>query len=434
MLLWEHVHPYNAAHAIRLAGKADVSSLHSAIEGACRQAGIGNFALDRANGIYRYKPALSIALHCVPNGRPAGEALAKAITTELNAAFPDEPAHPIRWFILEDAASSSFFLIVVYRHVAADSFSIRLLLSMILNRYLFGCRVHDHCSLCIHSLDDPEEANRGASLFTYGCSAARVARRFLQMRHAYRWPEQKEAGNQVTCLFFDAPAGLLCRLKNACASLHVSINDAFVSALGATLATLTPARRQEPRRRGLALGYAVSLRDERAENIPSRFGLYLGHGTAFLQDPDDQPMETLLEEIRPQTQVMRTDRSILSIGMDYFPVVRLHNWLADKDSRAWYQKTYPLCGFLSSVTLERRWHESYEGAVLAYYRIAPPGVIAPFTLAPSLLGNVLTLTVCFRGSALTEMRAQQLATQFLSKLDDFSERHQAAPFLSVDHA
>ena len=107
MAYWETAHPYNAGQVVRLDGRADVPALGAAIHTACQQAGVGALVLDRQRRRYRYDRAESIPLEVIVAGESPADTLRSALTESMNAGFPDEPHHPIRWSILDDVGTDS---------------------------------------------------------------------------------------------------------------------------------------------------------------------------------------------------------------------------------------------------------------------------------------------------------------------------------------
>ena len=54
MLEWDKIHPYNAVHTVRLAGRADALALQEAVHLACATAGIGELMVNHESRTYRY--------------------------------------------------------------------------------------------------------------------------------------------------------------------------------------------------------------------------------------------------------------------------------------------------------------------------------------------------------------------------------------------
>jgi len=150
MALWEEVCPYNAAYVVQFRSRADWGALQDAILNSCQQAGVGKFVLDRQGGTYCYEPVETIQLDQIQSGDPIMETLCRVLTEQMNAPFPHEPHHPLRWTLVNDPHTDTLFLVLVWRHIAADAVSIRLLARRVLARYYGASQILSESSLRVH--------------------------------------------------------------------------------------------------------------------------------------------------------------------------------------------------------------------------------------------------------------------------------------------
>ncbi|HLC40039.1 MAG TPA: hypothetical protein VJO34_00245, partial [Methylomirabilota bacterium] len=153
MALWEEAGPYNAACLFQLRGQANFAALQDAIRESCQQAGLGKLALNPKGQSCRYDPAETIRLDQIESGNRARETLCEILTEQMNMPFPHQPHHPIRWAVLNDPHTDSHFLVTVWRHIAADAVSIRLLVRRVLARYYGATHAFSEAPLRAHPPD-----------------------------------------------------------------------------------------------------------------------------------------------------------------------------------------------------------------------------------------------------------------------------------------
>jgi len=130
MLLWEELHPYIAAHAVRLRGRADVASLSAAPHRAAHETGIGELALHGDKRAYQYLPLHTIPIRELPEAVDADQTLCAVITEEMKTPFPAGPHHPIRWVVFNDKTGDAHFVVLVYHHVASDGYGVQAFLGL----------------------------------------------------------------------------------------------------------------------------------------------------------------------------------------------------------------------------------------------------------------------------------------------------------------
>jgi hypothetical protein len=417
MALWEEAHPYNAAHLVRLRGRADVPRLQWAVQTACEAAGVGNLVLDRQGRRYHFEPAERIALQPVCGGGPLAERLHAVITEQMNMAFPDEPNHPVRWMVLEDPGSDSHFLIAVWRHLPADDYGIRLLIRRVLNRYFGRLQPGDDAPLTVRPPDYAGVMRHHFRRLGYLRALLLEARRHHALRSVHRMPGPAGGDNRSRFALFQAPEGLIRRLSSACRARHVTVNDAFLGALGAALSELTPHRFHHPRRHALALGSVVNVRAEASQDLSNAFGLFLGHWMTIIDPATPATIGDLVTRIAAQTRRDKDEKRAVGPQWNLWMVARVARWLWSPSSSAWYRKVYPLSAGLSNVKLTASWFRGAREHLLDYIRVSPAGPALPLVLATTGLGDQLNLCLAYHPSPLPDPEADRLMELFLRNLD-----------------
>jgi protein-S-isoprenylcysteine O-methyltransferase Ste14 len=425
MLLWEHLHPYNAAHAVQLAQPARPPALQTAVERVCGAAGIGALAVDEASGTYWYLPAESVPVRYVECRGPAHEPLRDLVADELNQPFSGEPQHPIRWIILDDPQNQAHFVIAVYRHVAADAHAIELLLSAVLREYAgqpssgstLTWRGFD-----FHDLMTPLRRTGLALLASF-----RTAALYFRFRFMHKMPDERAGGDETQVLLRRVAPGLMERLSRACRQADVGPNDVFAAALASAIAALTPDRHTSRHRRALALAATLDARSVAGHaDLTSWFGNCVGDMLLMIGRPDDD-LPRVVAQVRKQSRWKKRRRAAaLAVSSARLFFVRcIWPLFHVPHNRRSYRKLFPICGGVSTVSVFLQRLDGLSERMIGYWRICPPGPAMPIVLAPTILGSVLSLGLTYRTSCLSARTANELLNGVCARLDEFAA--QVAP-------
>jgi hypothetical protein len=370
------------------------------------------FLLDKKRRSYSYEPARSIDFKEVESDN-AASSLFDRIDAEMNRPFPGEPHHPFRWFFLPDPRTDSHFLLAIYHHVAADGAATCALIKRTLGHYWGMPQPGDEAPLDV----SPAPAGR-----PYLRSLLGAIRLHAELRHAHRPREREEAGERAAFLHRAAPDGFLERLVDACRRRQVTVNDAFLAALCASLAEMTPGRREHERRRALALGTIVDLRaPSRDAARSSFFRACLGYVLHMVRDPD-AGFDDLLSQIASRTQAAKAENEAAGFQWGYWALTRLRGCLPIQNTRRWYRKFYPLSGGVSNMKLERASFPGGGDGLLDYFRVVPTGPALPLALAPTTLDRQLSLSLTYREASLRRSEAERLLEAIFSRLEALSAR------------
>ncbi|HET7853346.1 MAG TPA: condensation domain-containing protein [Candidatus Methylomirabilis sp.] len=417
MAMWEEMHPYNAAHVVHLRGRGNVARLHAAIQGACQMAGVGKLLLDLKEFHYHYEPAEYVELREIKGKDPVIETLRQAVEGELNTPFPDEPHHPVRWLVLDDPKTETHFLVVIYRHLAADGFAMRLLVRRVLNRYFQTPLPGEDGPLQVVSPDYARLMRHHYRRLGHIKAFLRAIDTYFHLRRVHRMRERRDGGERSHSLIFDAPKGCIERLAAACRVRQVTVNDAFMAALCRAMAEVTFARRGQSHRRGLALAAAVDVRDEAREDLSNCFGLFLGQVILIADEPDVGDVEQLLVRTAVQMAREKTRKHFIGPQGTFVILAFLRRWFSLRVTRARYLKDYPVSAGLTNVRLDASWFKGAADYVLNYIRVPPTGPMLPIVLAPTTYSHRLSLGVTYRESSFTEAEARQLIDVFFATLE-----------------
>jgi NRPS condensation-like uncharacterized protein len=421
MALWEEVGPYNAGYVFQLRGCACFEAMEEAVEASCREASLGRLVLDDNEESYRYEPAESIRVDRIEGDGSAMQMVCDFLEKHMNEPFLSQPHHPIRWAILNDTYTNSHFLVLVWRHLIADATSIRLLVHRVLARYYGAEEGCYEAPLRLDPFGCEEIMKRHYQRLGYLRTLIRSSRLYFRLRHVYRLPESRDRSEGSRVLLFDLPRDLLPRLIAACRRRKVTINDAFLAALGLAMARMTPSRQAQHRRRSLALATAVDLRQAAVGKLSNCFGLFVSYWVTLLDEPDIRDFEGMLSEVARQTQLEKSEKRFAGPAWDFLTLLLLRRWLGVNEDRSWYRKVYPLSAGLSNVRMSSSEFPGGDEKILACFLVPPTGPALPLVVSPATLGDRLRLSAVYRVASLSESQVQTLINIFLGKLEDFAE-------------
>lgn len=418
MLLWEVSHPYNAAHVLRISGPGSVAGLRQAIEDTCREAGIGELSIDRRKQSLRYEPLKSIDIRTVAVGASPESAVASIVNEGMNTPFPDRPHYPIRWTVVPERDGGAHHLILLYHHVASDAHGIEALLGAILPRYLGTTSAVDVRRL------KPTSAGL-AEWFVGQARQAGVVRSLLRatamtfrMRQSHQLPDDEAEDSRTQFALRQAAPGLLERLSRACERRGVGINDAFMAAAARAIADETADRHLNGRRRKIAVGTVLSERRRASLDLGDYFGVCLSDMLALLDRPD-AGIDEVLEQVVEQTRRQKADRAyaaalsiIRYMNIRYlWPLARIRN------HRLSYRRVFPLAAGVSTMFVSAARFGEASRRVLRYYRVCPPGPMAPIVLAPTSFSGELELCLTYRVASQTPATAERILAGVVANLD-----------------
>lgn len=418
MALWEEVHPYNAVVVLHLRERADVARLQAAVQTGCQLAGVGKLVLDPRRRRYHYEPVESIDLRQITSSVSAVESLGRIVTVELNAPFPHGPHHPVRWLVLDDPQTDSHYLLAVYRHLVADAVAIRLLLQRVLNRYWGTSQPHEERPLEVHPPDSGSGMRHHWWRLGYFRTLVRAVRLYFRLRHVHRMPDHGRGDRSQFCLF-EATDGFIGSLAAACRLKGVTVTEAFLAALGAALAEITPDRLQHNRRHGLALVTMADVRTEADKDHSSAFGIYLGQSVMVIEPPDLTDFETLLRRITQGMRVEKREKRFTGFQWSLLVLTLLRRWLSLRGTCAWYRKVYPLSAGMSSVRIDASWFGEAGDRLLNYLATATTGPASPLVLVLYTYRERLNLAVSYCESSLTPPEIIRLVEIFFAHLENF---------------
>ncbi len=410
MLTWERLHPYNAVHALCLRATPDIDRLAAAIRAVGTRVGIGELEVAPDERSLRYAPLRAVNV-------ASGVELAAAAEAGLNAAFDTRPGSPFLWSVAGAADGAAHWLVLAYRHVAADAHAIQAFLAAVVNEYL--ALAAPPAPLTIEAppaalaLDPPLGAARLAA------GLWRTLRVFRRMKRAHKMPDERDQGDATGVVLRRASAGLIDRLRARCRAAPAGLNDVLLAAFGAAIAARTPDRHTSRRRRKIALGSVMNLRRAAAAELSDYFGVCLGDMLVLLDEPD-AGMDVLVPAVARQTRARKAQARAGVAASSTFFVRRVWPLFFIPHTRRSYRKLLPFCGGVSTFVAAPQRFGPAEAYIQRYVRACPCGPATPLLLGPTVWGDQLELSLVHRHSCMRADAAAALLADVEARLEQWS--------------
>lgn len=416
MLMWEAVHSYNAAHAVRIDGPADGGKLRNAIEQICRERGIGDVLVDQANRVLVWSAPTEVEVQTADRRTPLAGFLAKG----LNASFSNGQSSPFRWTTLEELEGDGHYVILVYRHVIADGRSIERFLGEVMHRYV----ATGDCEG-----GESERPHRRARIARPTASGGRVrgflrsARLTQRIKKGFCFPEVETVDNSVHVVIRSAEHGLTTGLDTACRQRGIGVTDLFLAALASAIVETPAYSSLGDNAPGFGLGTVVRDRSTRSENGVRKLGVGL-HNLVVMINRPESGFDKVLDDIAAQTSWYKMHpRAVETVSTIRIRWAK-HVWplLGIRNERASYRKNFPICAGVSPVRVDPERFGPAAAAINRYVRAVPTGPTTPVVIAPTLFGDRLELSLTAMSACLTPTESTALLEGMLLKLSTFASK------------
>ncbi|MGH7343296.1 MAG: hypothetical protein ACREK4_00160 [Candidatus Rokuibacteriota bacterium] len=412
---WDAVHPYNAAHVMRISGRPDPDALESHWRSTLAELGLG--AVSTRRGQFRWTPVDGA------DGEPkmvrrlaAGTSLDRFLSAELGARFDHDRELPFRAFVLEEA--DRYWAGVIYHHWVADSVSIRVLVREWFLRMF-----------------DPSQARRGPlEIATAGYwrsfgpgrrhwsllgSVREMGRWLGQLRTTRRLSASDVRDLRTHVTVHPAPEGLIGAVASQARHRRVTVNDVFLCVLAEVCDEFVRAH-GTPRGRDLALGTIVDLR-ARAAAAGEEFGLFLGFTSVICRSEEIADFDCLLRAVHRQSAHHKRSATAEASMLRMLGALAMGRLLSRRQLLEFYRRRVALAGGISNVSLNGAWPARYHPRpLLEYVRISPCGPMLPVIVTPTTLGDRLNFGLTCRESVISSAQAAEMATMFVSRLQSFA--------------
>jgi hypothetical protein len=411
---WDALHPYNAAHVMRISGRPDPEGLEAHWRSTLEELGLG--VLSTRRGQFRWTPIDRAS------GEPgivrrltAGTSLERFLSAELGARFDPDRELPFRAFVLEEAGH--YWAGVIYHHWVADSVSIRLLVREWFLR-TFDPAQAQRAPLKIATAGYWRSFGPSRRHWSLMGSTREMGRWLGQLRATRRLSASDARDLRTHVTVHPAPEGLIDAVASQARRRGVTVNDVFLSVLAKVCDGFVRAH-GTTRGRDLALGTIVDLRARAAAD--DEFGLFLGFTSVVCRAEDLDDFDRLLQAIHRQSVHQKRSAAAEASILRMLGALAMGRILTGRQLLEFYRRRVALAGGISNVYLNDAWQARYHPRpLLDYLRISPCGPMLPVILTPTTLGDRLNFGLTCRESVIPPAQATEMATMFVSRLQRFA--------------
>jgi len=400
MLRWRELHPYCAAHVIRIAAPLDAARLESRIGRALETLGLTGYALDARARRFEWSggPA-RVVVPVFDGGEAPLERAAVEIEALINRPFPESgPIDPFRFFAVREG-EGAFFLGLVYDHIVAGGDSIVVLMTDLADRYV-AAREED--------VPLPRLERYPA---TYGALVRKRWPRFLSTltalpgqlagwRRARRPGIKDPADGYNGFVHFPVPAASYARLREAARRLGVTVNDLLFAVVLKVVAPLWGGPRPAARRCEVAVASVVNVRDDYQGPATEVFGPFLASMRVLHPVPDGVSIAELAASVHAQTtRAKRRKLHYMTLsGLAVAGVLWRYAGLARRQRI--YLKYHPAFAGLTPLNVNhlRRRGSTPDGD---YLRGASTGPMSAMVISVTISGAAMRVGITYRRAALS---------------------------------
>lgn len=421
MLQWDALHPYNAVHAVRLAGSAPLDRLEAVLSRAVASRELAGLSIRPGDGTYVFRGGVPhTEVRVLPVVEEDGlTSLAAEMERQLNTPFPfveGEVFEPLRFFVIP--TPGAFWLGLTYFHPIADAESIvRLLRSF--TEFVQGRSDPSRWLPLDRYPPCPEQLALRHPL-RYLRALATVPGALWGARRACRVNLLHPADQRNEVRVFSVGSECLETMRRVGRAWGVTFNDLILTALLRALSPLAERRRQARRRREIAVGVIVNLRKELGMASPESFGVMLGSFRVAHEVPESMALRELAAGVSRQTRRAKRTRCSWATSAQF----RLGRWVFRRFSterrHRFYPKHYPLWGGVTNMQLDSLWPLQLESGVLDYHRVVSTGPATPLVLSCTTALNRVHFAISYRSAVFSQSELVAMSERFVGCLKQLS--------------
>jgi hypothetical protein len=458
MLQWNDLHPYNAAHVVRVPEKLDVELLRNALGQTLERKGLSGLMLNRGARTYEYRggsadvgitivesphnscgkipgqeprspsragasPAQSWTsqtkkggrdvdppLNFTGTGAPSPTVFAEEIERQLNTPFAyGDSFTPFRCVVF--AEQDAFALAVVYFHPIADAESIVFLLRDIVDFYRGTGQ--SGVGQPFERYPPPRDNLLRSHPAVLARKLASLPSSMRRMRLACR-PNYRDAGDfQNKLTLFSLNEAALARMVESAKAIGVTLNDLFLGILMKATSVLAPDRAQSGRRKNLAIGCIVNTRRDLGLDGRRDFGLFLGSFLVHHPAPAGIALAELARDIGGQTRLIKEKQLYLGAALELSFGRMLISLFSASRRKKLYQKHYPLWGGLTNMNLNALWPQPEETRSVDYLRAVCTGPVTPLVASITTMGRAANVSLTYRSTVFGAEEIERVKACFL---------------------
>jgi len=420
MLQWDALHPYLAAHIVRMDGRLDAVRLRRVITARLQAHGLGTVQIDTTAGTFSHTALASDPeIEIIRADTPPLESLRLEVERQLHRPFPtDSPFCPFRFFAIPDA--DSFLLGLVYHHPMADAGSVGMLLLALAGDLAAGDTPANIPRLETH----PPRHDRPWLKYPliFARNLASLPFRIAAMRRSHRPPLHDVEDMRQRVRFLALERRELDRLRATAKHWQVTVNDLLLALLLSALAPLAPERFLERRRRNLSIGSIVNVRHDAGVDSAGIFGLFLASFTVSHPVPEGISLADLAADVHAQTQRIKSRRRALLLPLELALSTRLMALCSTSGRKKFYHKNHPLWAGITNMNLNTLRTEKGPDGTRDYFRAVSTGPVTPLVLAVTTFADHMNLGLTWRTAVYSEADMDRLQAAFTGAVHSLEGR------------
>jgi len=412
---WSELHPYNAMHTYKIAGRLRLHDLRDAIAKTYVENGIGIVEVLPDGLTYHYEIDANPEIQVVFAGDAPHISLDEHLNRELNRPFDRPRCRPMRFSAIE-TNEDAHYVSITYDHWTSDSVAARLVLQRILGRY---------CHLAIPGNEQPLERYPGTYREVFGhrlgnaqLGAAAVGTLNQWLRHrsapqvAYGLPSQMANNFEL----HRTEPGTVAKLREFSRSLGVTVHDVMLAALGRSIAEFLPSRASR-RGRDMLLGTIVDTRGDSREDLSDTLGTFLSYYSVRASSNARVNLAESAQRIAGMTHRVKSRSAYLNSLLNMRFVDGIWPHLNEATRPYFMRRALPMAAGVTNVYLRDSWMERYgTGRILEYFRGASTGPSLPLVLSPTTVGQQLNIGVSYRIAGFSSKKIGGIMEMVLDQL------------------
>jgi hypothetical protein len=425
MLRWRELHPYSAAHAVRVAKPLEEARLRYLISRRLEAHGLTGLVLDPGRGsLHREGGAANTDLRVLTPSDDPVAALWSELEAQLNTPFATAGRiDPFRFFAI--GCGDGFYLGLVYDHFIAGGDAIALLLKDIVDDYATGGAAPRP--------DRPLQlvpAGYWRLLLHHPFSALwavlRVPGLVASTRRAARPPMRPDQASYDALCHLRLSPRHVAGLHRAAAEWGVTLNDLLLASLLQALAPLAPERSRARRRRELAVASIVNIRHDLPPDAVDALGPFLASFQVAHPVPPEIGLRELAQDVHAMSGRIRRQRLYLQFTVALGVASLMWPLLSPARRLRFFPKYHPVWGGVSMLNVNTLWGRAASGGAppAEYSRAISTGPACPLVLAVTAAQDVIQVGISFRTAVFSRAMVDGVKVAFGGAIEALAEeRH-----------
>ena len=304
-----------------------------------------------------------------------------------------------------------------YDHWVADSVSARLILRHILGRY---------CGLSIRENDEPLELYpatyreafgrrlRGVRLAMATAVRCAIGERTAPpgrwpIRRARKWPWA------ISCIRCRRTGWSNCDISPALRERRST--NVLLAALARTMGEFLPRRWSRGKSREMALGSIVDTRPIARGDLSHTVGMFLAYYLVRRGHDRKASLAETTREVAEMTRPIKERQRYLDSMVNMKFINMIWPYLRESWKPHFMRKALPMTAGVTNIVLRERWLEENRGRILGYSRGSPIPPNVPLALAPTTLGDEMTIGITYRATGFGQEKIDGVVEMLLDQLE-----------------